>query len=115
MLASAYAACDVFALPSLFETPGIAALEAGLAGAKIVITPHGGTKEYFGEMATYVEPLEVRSIRDGIREALEAKKDLRLRDHIAGHFLWKHVAEKTREVYDDLKNEKLRVKREVKG
>ena len=27
MLASAYAACEVFALPSLFETPGIAALE----------------------------------------------------------------------------------------
>ena len=44
MLASAYAACDVFALPSQFETPGRAALEAALAGAKIVITPHGGTK-----------------------------------------------------------------------
>jgi glycosyltransferase involved in cell wall biosynthesis len=28
MLASAYAACNVFVLPSLFETPGIAALEA---------------------------------------------------------------------------------------
>jgi len=43
MLASAYAACDVFVLPSMFETPGIAALEAGLAGAKIVITKYGGT------------------------------------------------------------------------
>ena len=103
MLASAYAACDVFALPSLFETPGIAALEAGLAGAKIVITPYGGTREYFGEMATYVEPLEVRSIRDGIRKALEAKKDQHLRNHIAGHYLWKHVAEKTKAVYDELR------------
>jgi len=103
MLASAYAACDVFALPSLFETPGIAALEAGLAGAKIVITPYGGTREYFGTMATYVEPLEVGSIRDGIRKALDAKKDLRLRDHIAGHYLWKHVAEKTKDVYGELR------------
>ena len=32
LLASAYAAARVFALPSWFETPGLAALEAGLAG-----------------------------------------------------------------------------------
>src|ERR1041385_176812 len=38
LLASAYASCDVFVLPSQFETPGIAALEAALAGAEIVIT-----------------------------------------------------------------------------
>ena len=43
LLASAYAACSVFALPSLFETPGIAALEAALAGASVVITKFGGT------------------------------------------------------------------------
>jgi glycosyltransferase involved in cell wall biosynthesis len=102
MLASAYAACEVFALPSLFETPGIAALEAGLAGAKIVITPHGGTREYFGDMATYVEPGDEGSIRDGIRRALDARKDPRLQKHIAGHYLWKHVAGKTREVYKEL-------------
>ena len=35
LLASAYAACNTFVLPSLFETPGIAALEAALCGAKI--------------------------------------------------------------------------------
>ena len=32
LLASAYAAARVFALPSWFETPGLAALEAALAG-----------------------------------------------------------------------------------
>ena len=51
LLASAYAASRVFVLPSLFETPGIAALEAGLAGANIAITKYGGTQEYFGAMA----------------------------------------------------------------
>ncbi len=35
LLASAYAAARVFALPSWFETPGLAALEAGLAGCAI--------------------------------------------------------------------------------
>ena len=32
LLASAYAAARVFALPSWFETPGLAALEAGPGG-----------------------------------------------------------------------------------
>ena len=43
MLESAYAASKVFVLPAKYETPGIAGLEAGLAGSKIVITKYGGT------------------------------------------------------------------------
>lgn len=102
MLASAYTAADTFVLPSLFETPGIAALEAGLAGAKIVITPHGGTKEYFGEMAEYVDPHSVESIRKGIVLALQKKKDGRLREHIRREFLWQKVSERTAAVYKDV-------------
>jgi glycosyltransferase involved in cell wall biosynthesis len=104
LLASAYAACDTFALPSLYETPGIAALEAGLAGAKIVITPHGGTKEYFKDMAEYVEPHSVDSIRNGILAALKKPKDDRLQQHIKSHYLWKHVAQKTLDVYKSVLN-----------
>jgi len=99
MLASAYAACDVFVLPSLFETPGIAALEAGLAGAKIVITEFGGTKEYFGDMATYVDPRSVESIHNGIVKALNGAKTPHLREHILKEFLWERVAEKTAAAY----------------
>lgn len=102
LLASAYAAADVFVLPSLFETPGIAALEAGLAGAKIVITPYGGTKEYFGTMAEYVEPRSVASIRDGILRALAKKNDSRLQEHIRREFLWQRIAAKTAAVYQDI-------------
>lgn len=105
MLASAYAACDVFALPSLFETPGIAALEAGLAGAKVVITPHGGTKEYFQDMAVYVDPVDEQAIRAGIERALGEPRGSRLKEHIAGNFLWEHVAAKTAEVYEEVKSE----------
>lgn len=99
LLASAYAACDVFVLPSLFETPGIAALEAGLAGAKVVITPYGGTREYFGDMATYVEPDSVESIREGIMLALRQPKNMALREHIKEHYLWKNVAQQTAQAY----------------
>ena len=99
LLASAYAACDVFVLPSQFETPGIAALEAGLAGAKIVITPHGGPREYFGEHAEYVDPYSVKSIRDGIQIALIKQKDRKLRDKIRKEYLWSGVAGQLRAVY----------------
>ena len=102
MLASAYAACDVFVLPSMFETPGIAALEAGLAGAKIVITPYGGTREYFGGMATYVEPRSVESIREGIVKALNLPGTPTLSDRIRREFLWPRIAESTAQIYRDV-------------
>ena len=99
MLASAYAACRVFALPSLFETPGIAALEAGLAGARIVITEEGGTREYFGDMAHYVDPRSDESIRQGIVRALNEPPNPRLKNHIGREFTWGEVARKTSAAY----------------
>jgi len=108
LLASAYAACDVFVLPSLFETPGIAALEAGLAGAKVVITPHGGTKEYFGDLADYVDPYSVKSIRNGIQVALIKQKDRQLRSRISKEYLWSDVAKHLFLVYQSLVSSSVR-------
>ena len=105
MLASAYAACRVFVLPSLFETPGIAALEAALAGAQVVITPYGGTREYFEDMATYVDPYSVASIREGIQRELGAPPSERLREHVRQKFLWSRVAKLTAGIYRDVLKE----------
>ena len=102
LLASAYAACEVFALPSQYETPGIAALEAALAGAKIVITDRGGTREYFADLATYVDHRSVDSIRRGLRKALAAPRDVRLQERISQSFLWEHVAARLAAVYREL-------------
>jgi glycosyltransferase involved in cell wall biosynthesis len=99
LLRSAYAGAEVFVLPSLYETPGIAALEAGLAGARIVITPYGGTREYFEDLATYVDPHAVASIREGILHALATPKDGRLREKIRQKYLWGEVAAQTVAVY----------------
>jgi glycosyltransferase involved in cell wall biosynthesis len=106
MLESAYAACRVFALPSYFETPGIAALEAGLSGANIVITPYGGTKDYFADQAIYVQPRSVASIAAGIREGLERPKGSVLRERIEREYLWQRVAEKTAVAYRKALEEK---------
>jgi glycosyltransferase involved in cell wall biosynthesis len=104
LLASAYAACDVFVLPSFYETPGLTALEAGLAGAKIVITKYGGTNEYFGNFAEYIEPRNVQSIYQGIVKALNKKKDSVLAEHIRANFLWEKSAQRLVEIYEAAKS-----------
>ncbi|HQU72568.1 MAG TPA: glycosyltransferase family 4 protein [Calditrichia bacterium] len=99
LLASAYAACKVFALPAFFETPGIAAMEAALGGASVAITPYGGTKDYFGGMVEYVEPGNPADIRRGIEAALSGGGQPGLKQHILDNYLWREVARKTAAVY----------------
>ncbi len=99
LLASAYAACNTFLLASWLETPGLAALEAALAGAKVVITDQGATREYFQDHVTYVTPDRLDQIRRRALEAFEKPKDVRLQEHIRQNYLWKHVARKTLEGY----------------
>jgi glycosyltransferase involved in cell wall biosynthesis len=102
LLASAYSAARVFALPSWFETPGLAALEAGLAGCAVVVTPWGCTREYFSESAVYARPDRPREIRRAISEAWEAGPDPRLRRRIGERFCWSVVARVTAEAYDKI-------------
>jgi len=99
LLASAYAACDTLVLPSFYETPGLAALEAGLAGAKVCITKYGGTTEYFGDLATYIEPRSEESIEGALNESLSRPKDSRLRERILTRYLWRHAGQRLSEVY----------------
>jgi glycosyltransferase involved in cell wall biosynthesis len=104
LLESAYAACRVFALPSIFETPGIAALEAAVAGAGIVITPFGGTRDYFADEAIYVEPESTESIRSGLQRALAQGRPTGLGERIADEYAWERVAARTAEIYWEIKN-----------
>lgn len=102
MLVSAYAACDTFVLPARYETPGRAALEAGLAGAKVVITKYGGTKEYFKDMSEYVNPYSIESIYQGIVKSLNRKKDENMKNYIKENFLWDKIAQQTIEMYREV-------------
>lgn len=99
LLASAYAAAKVFALTSWFETPGLSALEAALAGANIVITNGGCAGEYFGDRAVYASPDNTRDIRRAIDKAYAKEKDDRLKRHILDNYTWDKVAKRTIEGY----------------
>ncbi|KQC06716.1 MAG: hypothetical protein APR54_06805 [Candidatus Cloacimonas sp. SDB] len=102
LLESAYAACHTFVLPTRYETPGRAALEAGLAGANVVITPFGGTKEYFENMAEYCDPHSISDIRKKIELALNKKPTEDLKNHILNKFIWEKIAGPTVKVYEEI-------------
>jgi len=99
VLASAYAACSVFALPSTCETPGLAALEAAAAGASIVVTRIGSAREYFNDMAHYVDPMDPGDIARGIGDALRSGPHPQLSLHVIGNFTWPVVTAALYDVY----------------
>lgn len=102
-LAAAYRRCRVFCLPSNYETPGIAALEAALKGARIVITEVGGTREYFGDDALYVKPQSPRSLRDALTAGWQLGRPHdaeRIRRQLLTEFSWQAVADKTIRQYE---------------
>lgn len=92
LLKSAYQQCQIFALPSLCETPGIAALEAASQGARIVITEEGAAPEYFKEMVTYVNPSDLEDIIKGLNTELKIGRDDSLRQYIIENYTWDKTA-----------------------
>ncbi|MGB6535137.1 MAG: glycosyltransferase [Xanthobacteraceae bacterium] len=99
LLPSAYAACSAFVLPSTLETPGLAALEAAAAGAKIVVTRVGAPREYFDAMCHYVDPSDPADIARGVGAALQQGPPTGLSAHVIKNFLWPHVTAALPDVY----------------
>lgn len=90
LLRSAYSACSVFALPSLLETPGLAALEAAASNAPILITSEGCTAEYFQDSVYYVNPKSIGEIAAQLSLAIKEQK--RPEDGFVKKFSWDQTA-----------------------
>ncbi|HPS19551.1 MAG TPA: glycosyltransferase [Candidatus Omnitrophota bacterium] len=99
MLTSAYAACDIFVLQGWFETPGLAAMEAALAGAKVIATLGGSTKEYFSNKVFYLDPSSPSDIRRKIGLAVSTNKSPELRNYMMNNYTWEKVVDKMIEGY----------------
>jgi glycosyltransferase involved in cell wall biosynthesis len=91
LLASAYKACTVFALPSIIETPGLSALEAAYFGKPIVITAHGGTRDYFQDAAVYLEALDENAIASAIAEQL--KEPIVIEKRTLENYYWCNIVD----------------------
>jgi glycosyltransferase involved in cell wall biosynthesis len=99
-LQSLYVAAKVFALPSYNEGTGLVAVEAAAQGAAgLVVTQNGGPPDYFLDMAQYVDPLSVESIKAGIKAAWERGPDPRLTRHVRENLTWDKSAESLEAAY----------------
>lgn len=101
-LMDAYSKCKVFVLPSKLETPGIAALEAAALGAQVVITSEGCTREYFCDFAEYIDPNDIKSIENGINNALlKNNNNLNVPENFFKKFKWSNVVGNLVDCYMD--------------
>lgn len=106
-LSSVYAAAEAHVLPSWYETPGLASLEAALAGCKIVTTSRGTASEYFGDAAWYCEPGDLDSIRIAVQSALTHSTDGGLRERIRQNYSWDRVGRLTLTAYQNVLGQKV--------
>ncbi len=102
LLKSAYKACQCFVSQGWFETPGLAALEAGLAGANVATTDKGCTKEYFRDYVEYFDPSSLKSIRTAVEKAAGKGSNDLFKEYIKKEFLWKVAAHKNIQVYNKI-------------
>jgi glycosyltransferase involved in cell wall biosynthesis len=93
-LAALYRGARCLAYASLYEGFGIPVAEALACGCPIVTSSSSAMEEIAGDDATYVDPTDVESIREGIRRAF-APAPRRIAS-------WHDVAARTRAVYEEL-------------
>jgi glycosyltransferase involved in cell wall biosynthesis len=96
----------LLAYPSLHEGFGLPPIQAMACGTPVVASPNGSLKEVLGDAALYIDPLDSRSIADGL---LAATKDCALRSRLsaagrerAARYSWEKAARQTAALYHEL-------------
>jgi len=104
LLASAYKAARVHALPSWMECCAFVNVEAALSGCALAVSNKTSEPEYFGNDAYSCDPGDVKSIRDAVLQACDnhrrdEPKRARLRDKFLHEYTWERGAEQTLRTY----------------
>lgn len=105
LMASAYAAARVHALPSWGEVVGLATLEAALAGCSLVVSNRGGEAEYMGELAHVCDPADADGIRDAVLSAWDdvaPERRAARKRHVLGRYTWDETARAIARVYGEI-------------
>ena len=105
----AYAAADVFVLPSLFESFGIALIEAQAAGKPVVSTRVGGAPEALQEDKTgfLVDPKDSEQLGKAIIRVLSNEKLAREmgengKKFVGARFDMRYIVDKVTAMYEEL-------------
>lgn len=103
LVASAFKAAAVHALPSFAEASALANLEAAAAGCPLVVSNRSSEFEYYGDLPYYCDPTDADGIRSAVETAYaeresEQERWRRLAATVRG-YTWPGAAEATLEVY----------------
>lgn len=102
VVASAMSHDGIYVHPSWFETTGLVALEAAVAGMKVVASGDR-IKEYLGDYAYYCSASDVDGLQHAIIEASNSEPLSReYKAEIASRYGWEQTAAQTIEVYKKL-------------
>ncbi|MBI3534746.1 MAG: glycosyltransferase [Deltaproteobacteria bacterium] len=101
LLRSAYASASVFVLPSHFETFGISALEAALAGTPLILSHNMSSKDIFQAYAKFVSPNSVSELKTAINDSMAEQKriTLNLREDLMNKYSWDSIAKNLEDAY----------------
>ena len=97
-----YHSAKVLISASWFETSGLTILEALFSGANAVAAGERA-KEIVGDLVSYCDPGDVRSITKAIEEAYSAPPP-KVPKKMKEEYTWENAARKTKKVYEDLLN-----------
>jgi len=98
-----YSAATVLLYPSLYEGFGLPILEAFGCGCPVVTSDCSGMSEVAGDAAILVDPKNLESIKEGIREAIAERERLREKGFVrAKNFSWEKCAAETVDVYNSI-------------
>lgn len=89
-LAELLVGADVHVLPSLYETPGLATLEAAAVGCEVVVTPGGSAAEYLGDLGHVARSVRPAHLVAAIEEATSSPTQPAMR-HRVERYDWREA------------------------
>ena len=111
-------AIDMFVMPSFWEGLPLALVHAMGAGLPVVASAVGGIPEVVvpGETGLLVPPADPGALAAALNRVLGDRDTARRmglagRRRVEGHFSWTSIAARTRRMYDELLEEKGRLRR----
>lgn len=99
---SALTLAHTYVQPSLFETPGLSALEAAASGTRVAVTAFGGPRQYFQDYAQYFHDLSAAGILQIISQWTPIHQKSSLAPEARSHFeqfQWDVVVKELGEMY----------------
>lgn len=101
-LSSFYSGAKCFVFPSFYEGFGLPILEAMKCGCPVVTSNLSSMPEVAGEAGILVEPLDIKKIANGVKQAMENRQELIKKGfEQSKKFSWEKTAEQTLKVYKE--------------